>query len=68
MKYKVRCTHIISQLRNVQKYANTPIEQKDGKCYIEVTSKIEATCIQEMEFEMSRALWWYETLIQETSK
>lgn len=67
MKYKVTCTHIISQLRNVKKYANTPIEQKDGKCYIEVTSIIEATCIKEMELKMSIALWWYETLIQETS-
>lgn len=68
MKYKVECTHIVSQLQNIKKYKNYPIIESDGKMYIEVNSEREKTYITEMQFEMHRALWWYGQLIIETTK
>lgn len=68
MKYKVECTHIISQLLNIKKYAIGHIYQDGDKWYIEVFNKKEYLYIKEMELEMGRALWWYKNLIEETSK
>lgn len=68
MKYKVECTHIISQLLNIKKYENYKITEIDGRHYIEVFDKMEYLYIKEMELNMHRALWWYRDLIEATSK
>lgn len=68
MKYKVECTHIISHLLNIKKYTTKDIHQEGDKWYIEVFNKMEYLYIKEMDLNMSRALWWYKNLIEETSK
>lgn len=68
MKYKVRCTHIISHLRNVRKYQNKPINEENGESYIEVHREKEAYAIRMIEHYMWHALHWYEILIEETEK
>jgi len=68
MKYKVECTHIISQLLNIKKYTTKDIYQKDGKWYIDVDNVIEHLYISNMERHMCEAIWWYRSLIEETSK
>lgn len=68
MKYKVKCTHIISQLRNVQKYANAPIKQNGTDFYIEVNKDSEYIIISKIEEHMSTALRYYTTLIELTEK
>ena len=68
MKYKVECTHIVSQLLNIKKYEYNKITEIDGRHYIEVYNKMEYLYIKEMELNMARALWWYRDLIEETSK
>lgn len=67
MKYKVECTHIVSQLLNIKKYAKGYIYQDGDKWYIEVDEKFEYNFISEMETHMKRALWWYRNLIREIS-
>lgn len=68
MSYNVKCTHIVSQLKNIKKYENYPLHANKGEVYIEVYDKTEYMMIREMELNMGRALWYYQTLIEETSK
>lgn len=68
MSYNVKCTHIISQLKNIKKYESYPLHASKGEVYIEVYDITEYTCIHGMELNMSRALQWYKNLIEETSK
>lgn len=67
-KYRVECTHIISQLLNIEKYTTKDIHQDGDKWYIEVSNNMEYMYIYEMEMHMSSALYWYRELIKETSK
>lgn len=67
-KYKVECTHIVSQLLNIKKYATGHIYQDGLKWYITVDSKLERMYISEMQNHMNKAHWWYKNLIEETSK
>lgn len=68
MKYKVECTHIVSQLLNIKKYASGHIYQDGLLWYIKVDERLEYLFISEMENHMKRALWWYRNLVKETSK
>lgn len=68
MKYKVECTHIVSQLLNIKKYENYPLHASNGQVYIEVDEIAEYLAIYGMELNMSAALSFYRDLIKETSK
>ena len=68
MKYRVKCTHIISQLKNIKKYENYPLHASKGEVYIEVYETAEYLAIYGMELNMSVALSFYRDLIEETSK
>lgn len=35
-KYNAKCTHIVSQLKNIKKYENYPLHAFEGDVYIEV--------------------------------
>lgn len=68
MSYNVKCTHIISQLKNIKKYENYPLHTSDGEVYIEVYEQAEYIAIHFMEQHMSTALSFYRDLIEATSK
>lgn len=68
MKYKAKCTHIISQLLNIEKYTTKDIHKRGNMWYIEVDNIFEYQYIRLMETHMSKALMWYNILIERISK
>lgn len=62
MKYRVKCTHCISLLMNLKKYANAHYEMHSNDCYIEIDNLSERINIEDLEMYMTAAFKYYERL------
>ena len=68
MKKEVKCTHIVSQLKNIKKYEGYTFRASRGEVFMEVYILTEYLAIFGMETHMSIALSYYRDLIEVTSK
>lgn len=62
MKYKVKCTHCISLLKNLKKYAKAELCYDSEDCYIEVDKRAEVIHIEKMEMYQARTFQHYNAL------
>lgn len=68
MGKEVKCTHIVSQLKNIKKYEGYTFRASRGEVFIEVYDLNECLAILGMETHMNIALSYYEDLIKLASK
>lgn len=68
MGKEVKCTHIVSQLKNIKKYEGYTFRTSKGEVFIEVYDSKEGLAIYGMETHMNAALLYYKDLIELTSK
>ena len=62
MKYKVKCTHCITLLRNLKKYADAELYYNGNECYIEVGKRAEVIHIEKMEIFQAGTFLHYNQL------
>ena len=62
MKYKARCTHCISLLKNLKKYADAELLFNGNECYIEVEKRAGAIHIEKIEKYQARTFQYYNGL------
>lgn len=68
MKYRAKCTNIVSLIKNIKAYAESYIIYYDKDQYIEVDTYEEAVLIEELNDEMTQALETYHKLMSLTIK
>lgn len=68
MKYRAKCTNIVSQIKNITAYSKSYICHDAKDHYIEVDTEDEAELIEELNEEMTQALKTYKKLMSLTIK
>lgn len=68
MKYPVRCTHCLTQLINLKKYANAHYHFEGTDCYIEIDDIAERLLIEDIEMYMKAAYKYLRKLTEQTEK
>lgn len=66
MKYRAKCKHCLSQLKNISAYVAALICKDAHDIYIEVDTDEEVELIEKFDRKMSEALKIYEELIELT--
>lgn len=64
MIYEVKCTHCLSLLKNLKKYASANYLMTGGECYIEVNDPIDKELIEKIEYHQSNTYWYYNRLTE----
>lgn len=63
MSYEVKCTHCISLLKNLKKYANAKYTMHQGEAYIEIDDISERIYIEDIEMYQAATFKYYNRLI-----
>lgn len=66
MKYRAKCTHCVSQIKNISKYADAYFPYDRENIWIEVDSEVEAAKIEMVDHYFGMALLRYKQLIELT--
>lgn len=63
MTYEVKCTHCLSLLKNLKKYANAKYTMHLGEVYIEIDDINERIYIEDIEMYQAATYKYYNRLI-----
>lgn len=63
MNYEVKCTHCLSLLKNLKKYANAKYTMHQGEVYIEIDDISERIYIEDIEMYQVATYKYYNRLI-----
>lgn len=66
MKYRAKCTHCVSHIKNITKYANADILSDKKGLWIEVDSEAEAAMVEMIDYHFNKAIQRYKQLIDLT--
>ena len=66
MKYRAKCKHCVSHIKNITKYADAHIQADRNNVWIEVDSEAEAAMIEIVDHQFEKAIKRYKELIELT--